>query len=340
MVIPELNTLPVSLKPIVVLDSETTVMSALAPLFARLEDEKVKCAVSTSKPLCMDIAWTNSLFLDGKGYIVRKVSYAVKELIEDAGALDLAYYKDKIDIYFDRIERGEMVVKPWDEIITELVHDMRNASFFCAYNAKFDIRAIKYTERYITAKNANDHGKTYFRFLRDETEKAENIVNGESKKNTVKRSSPVEPYFTLRGVTCPVVDLWGMTCERLLNVYDFKKWAIENRKWSASVEYFTTNAEIVFQYLFEQPDFVESHTAIDDTLIETQILWKCMEKGELTPCLDSFPFRKLGTVADYVKAHPEHAPTICESLHTYLDGKRDTGYKTRRLRELWELEKL
>lgn len=37
-------------------------------------------------------------------------------------------------------------------------------------------------------------------------------------------------------------------------------------------------AEAAYRYLLDAPDFVESHTALDDSRIEARILWECMRR--------------------------------------------------------------
>lgn len=39
-------------------------------------------------------------------------------------------------------------------------------------------------------------------------------------------------------------------------------------------------AEAAYRYLLDEPDFVESHTALDDSRIEARILWECIRRKD------------------------------------------------------------
>lgn len=58
----------------------------------------------------------------------------------------------------------------------------------------------------------------------------------------------------------------------------FFKWAEKHEAFTESGNYSTT-AETITQYIRNNPDFSEDHTALSDTLIETEILFHCLEKG-------------------------------------------------------------
>ena len=52
-------------------------------------------------------------------------------------------------------------------------------------------------------------------------------------------------------------------------------------------------------------DFIESHTAIEDTIIESQILTEIIKrtKNKFEMGIIYFPFRELGTVKDFENTH-------------------------------------
>lgn len=73
-----------------------------------------------------------------------------------------------------------------------------------------------------------------------------------------------------------VLDIRGYFHEILDDNYI--KWAEENSKFTESGNYSTT-AEDVYRYLTNNLDFIESHTALSDSEIESDILVYCLENG-------------------------------------------------------------
>jgi hypothetical protein len=73
--------------------------------------------------------------------------------------------------------------------------------------------------------------------------------------------------------------------------------------------------------LTKNSEFIESHTALDDARIESQILVKILKKGKIEPYLKSFPFRELGTAHEYaIQFEPKECETLAESLLEYMKG--------------------
>lgn len=66
-------------------------------------------------------------------------------------------------------------------------------------------------------------------------------------------------------------DLWLASCRILLNTNRYRNFCAENNFVSPAGNVRTT-AETVFAYIKQNPQFVESHTAIEDCLIEAEIL--------------------------------------------------------------------
>jgi hypothetical protein len=66
-----------------------------------------------------------------------------------------------------------------------------------------------------------------------------------------------------------------------------------------------------------QHDFIESHTALDDSTIEAQILVKALKKRGVQPVMGEFPFRNLGTTIQFCREN--RVPTeIMQSLRDAL----------------------
>ncbi len=66
-------------------------------------------------------------------------------------------------------------------------------------------------------------------------------------------------------------DIWEGACRSIFLQKSYQKMATKNG-WVSSAGNFRTNAEVAFRYIKNEPDFTESHTALEDSLIESEIL--------------------------------------------------------------------
>lgn len=74
-----------------------------------------------------------------------------------------------------------------------------------------------------------------------------------------------------------VKDIRGFA-HRFLVDDEFKVFCEQNQYFSESGNYSST-AEVMYRYITKNIDFVEAHTALDDSEIESEILLACIEKG-------------------------------------------------------------
>lgn len=72
-------------------------------------------------------------------------------------------------------------------------------------------------------------------------------------------------------------DIWGMATQTILRHKTYHKVAKAN-SWFTPKGNLLTNAEVAFRYITNEFDFMESHTALHDTVIETQILVRCLRQ--------------------------------------------------------------
>lgn len=66
--------------------------------------------------------------------------------------------------------------------------------------------------------------------------------------------------------------LWSLSTQTIMASQRFVLTAIENG-WLTEKGNIRTSAEITYRYLTENHEFVEDHTGLEDSLIETKILW-------------------------------------------------------------------
>ena len=296
------------------LDTETATLP-FANELCKNAAQKQKVAIA--KPLVYDIGWVVS---DRQGNVIKKVNYLVQETFFVPNVFNTAYYCNKRPIYMDLLAKGEILSANWNDIIAILISDLNMCDLTTAYNACFDFKkAIPFTERYIKHLYSADYNE----WEKDQRKKCEKIIKG---KDDSDNPEYLQPYFELRGKRYPIVDLWGVACERLINIDKYRNYCLQNKLLTASAAYFKTSAETSFQYLMNKHDFTEDHTALSDALIEMAILTKALKKGKVEPGLGAFPFRELGTTYDYVREkQPKYKGVVIEALEMYIDA--NNGYE-------------
>lgn len=75
----------------------------------------------------------------------------------------------------------------------------------------------------------------------------------------------------------PIFDIRGYAHEFLIDE-DYIKFCEDNSYFTESGNYSTT-AETVYRYISGNNDFIEDHTALSDSEIETEILLECIRRG-------------------------------------------------------------
>lgn len=304
-----------------VLDTETATLP-FANEIAKTAKEKQKIAIA--KPLVYDIGW---VIADRQGNVYKKANYLVQETFFVPNVFNTAYYCEKRPIYMELLSTGVITAKCWNDIVAELQEDLKMCSLVTAYNACFDFKkAIPFTERY----NYHLYNSDYNNWEKGQRIYCNKLING-CPDDSDGNPEFLEPYFKLRGVKYPMADLWGIACNRLINIDKYRNYCLDNNLLTASAIYFKTSAETTFQYLMKQYDFIEAHTALNDAEIETQILLKALKRGAVKPEVNAFPFRELGTTYDYaIEKKRKYIDTVYDAIAEYADTiNMETAYGAR-----------
>lgn len=271
------------------LDTETATLPFVNEIVL---DSKAKQTISIAKPLVYDIGWTIS---DRNGNIIKRENYLIQETFFVPNIFNTAYYKDKRPQYMRLYSEGKIKAATWNEVIEILLADLETVNFVTAYNACFDFKkAIPFTERYIYHLYSENYNKW------EEWQKKRCIDILENGNHAKNENYPV-PVFELRGNEYPLIDIWALACDRLLNTNKYRKYCCDNNFFTDSKKFFKTSAEVSYRYLVKDNEFVESHTALSDAEIETFILAKALKRGKSEPYLKAFPFRTIGTVKKYLE---------------------------------------
>ena len=267
----------------IVLDCETATLS-----IANKFTGEAKKRIAIAKPLIYDLGYK---VVDALGRTYERKSFLIQEIFCVPAIFNTAHYKDKREIYLERLAKGETQIVSWENAMKELLFDLERTEATGAFNSMFDFKkALPFTEEYISRLYDID----YYEWEQKQNATCERIAAGEKMENTKE----FDQYnFNFRGADYPMFCLWGLACEYLINNDEYKQYCIDYGRLSPSLKYFSTNAETVFRYLSNNNDFIESHTAIDDADIETEIFAKVMKKiKKIELGIIYFPFRELGTV--------------------------------------------
>lgn len=271
-----------------VLDCETATLP-----FAKDMTEEQRKNVAIAKPLIYDLGWK---IIDKIGNVYNSENFLISEIFSVPSIFDTAYYAEKRPIYLEKLRNGEIVLTDWQTAMTAFLADLEVVEAVGAYNSMFDYKkAIPFTELYINKLYSAD----YHNWLNWQAKSCEWLANGGKPTSNQIFEDCV---FRFRGKTYPLFDLWGLTCEHILNCDEYKQMCLDKKWETASGKYFKTSAETAFRFFSGNTDFEESHTAIDDVAIESQLFAEIVRrtKNKWSMGIEFFPFRILGTVEHFV----------------------------------------
>ena len=180
--------------------------------------------------------------IDTKGNIYEKHSYVNEDIFCDEYTLmKSAYYADKIPQYIRDLAHQDRILKTTYEI-RQIIFDLckkYNCQFVCCHNARFDYRALNNIQRWTT--------KSKYR------------------------------YFLPYGVE--VWDTLKMATDVVAKMPTYIKFCEENgfmTKHKKPRPQLT--AEVLYRFITNDVDFVESHTGLEDVEIEIEIFKYCMRQ--------------------------------------------------------------
>lgn len=265
-----------------ILDCETATMP-----YASNFDGNAKQKISLAKPLIYDLGWQ---IVDRYGRVYAKRNFLITEIFSVPSIFNTAYYKEKRPMYLEMLGNGEIELVSWQTATAVLSADLEKVTDVGAYNSMFDYKkAIPFTDLYISKLYSPDF---------NEWEKMQNgfidrIVN-EKKSESNRTFDPMN--FNFRGNNYSMFDVWGLACNHLLNNDNYREMCNEFGWTSSSGKYYKSSAETAYRFLKGNTDFIESHTALNDAEIETEIFAEIIKKAGLKfeRGIEYFPFRIIG----------------------------------------------
>lgn len=227
---------------ILVVDTETAnTLTEILPAVFGEDGEVVKperTRLDMSSTLVYDCGWAVA---DTHGNIYETASYVNRDIFNDERDLmRTAYYGWKIPIYVEDLRAGRRKMATTWEIRQAMLDTIAKYDIkeWAAYNARFDQNALNNTQRYHTGSKY----RYWFPF------------------------DSVEVWDILkmaRDVVAPMP-----TFQDFCNKHGFIS---GNGKPS-------TSAETVYRFIINDPEFEESHTGLEDVLIETAIMAYCFRQ--------------------------------------------------------------
>lgn len=203
-------------------------------------------ANTLDNPLMYDLGFA---IVDKRGKVYARFSLIIADVFFGmSNIMKSAYYAEKLPRYFEEIAKGERQVVSLFEA-RKILHDVckeYNVKACIAHNARFDYRSTSTTQRYLT--------KSKYRF------------------------------FLPFGI--PLWDTMKMAHDTICKTKGYRSWCEENgfmtkHKTPRPQE----KAETIYRYLIGDENFVESHTGLEDVMIEKEIFAHCMRQHK--------PMRKL-----------------------------------------------
>ena len=180
--------------------------------------------------------------IDTYGRIYETYSFINSDIFyHEKELMQSAYYAKKISLYLADIESGNRIVANTYEIRKIIVDKCKeyDCQFWCAHNARFDLTACNNIIRWTT--------KSKYRYF---------FPYG------------VEPWDTLK-----------MARDVLSKMPTYIKFCEENKymtKHAKPQPQYT--AEVIYRYITKDQEFKESHTGLEDVLIEIEILKYCKKQ--------------------------------------------------------------
>lgn len=180
--------------------------------------------------------------IDKRGNIYETRSFVIRDTFYGmSDVMKSAYYADKIPMYHKDVWDGKRKVVSFLEakLVLRDIMEKYRTNVICAHNALFDYRALNTTQRYLT-KSAFRYFFPYNVEFWDSLKMARSVM-GQMK--TYQRFCQENDYMT------------------------------RHKKPQCR---FT--AEICYKYIINDTNFTESHTGLEDVLIEAQIVAYCIKQ--------------------------------------------------------------
>lgn len=188
--------------------------------------------------LVYDVGWA---VVDRNGKVYETASYVNRDIFcKEKELMGQAYFADKIPQYWEEIKSGKRKIADFYEIRAALIDtlDRYDTTIICAHNARFDRNALNRTQAYLS--------KSRFRWF--------------------------FPYGKIEWW-----DSMAMARSIVAKMPSYVKFCEQNEYVTAKGKPKLT-AEVLYRFITHNNEFVESHTGLEDVMIEKEIMAYCFRQ--------------------------------------------------------------
>lgn len=178
------------------------------------------------------------VIVDRAGVVYEKKRFIVKDVFGNRALMASAYYAKKIPLYESLIKKFPWCYKNWADI-----------------KLKMNLLIDKYNIKKIYAYNATFDARAI--------KTTEMLLNNNRTQ-----------FFDRDVQWCC---LWNMACNDIMQTNKYWTYCIDNGYVSEKGNVLT-NAEVLYKYINNTHDFEEDHMALEDAVIESQILTKLWQR--------------------------------------------------------------
>ena len=176
--------------------------------------------------------------VDKQGNVYKEMSFVVADIFLDKELMDSAYFKDKIPQYWNEIKEGKRVLASWNTISYLFRATVKEYGIEKAY-----AHNMRFDYRSLTLTQ---------RFI----------------------TKSKYRYFFPYGLE--ICDTLKMAREVLGHSQEYREFCESNGYLTANNQLRMT-AEIIYRFLSGDNEFIESHTGLEDVMIEKEIFRYCIE---------------------------------------------------------------
>lgn len=198
-----------------------------------------KGGMDMSDVLVYDCGWA---VVDKRGNVYETASYINRDIfVYERDMMQSAYYANKIPQYIEDIRAGRRKMASLYEIRAAILDTIErwNIDTVAAYNARFDENALRRTQSWCT--------KSKYRY-----------------------------FFPFDSVEW--WDIMKMANDVVCNMPTYKAFCKEHGYVIPKINKPRKTAEMVYKFITGKHDFEESHTGLEDVLIEAQIMAYCFKQ--------------------------------------------------------------
>jgi hypothetical protein len=165
--------------------------------------------------------------------IIVKRSFVVAEIWFDKELMEQAYFAEKIPQYWKDIKENKRIIKGIWNIRKQIQKDMKE-------------------------NNVVKVGAYNMAFDKRATNNDVRYITG----SLIRWFFPYDTEFFC---------IWSMACSSILHTKEFVEFA-KNNNYISDKGNVRTNAEVCYKYITGKTDFAESHTGLEDVMIEVSIM--------------------------------------------------------------------